>query len=89
MSLEYDFKTIKERIGVLLFKFPELKIAHPNERLIAFWKYYDGFGDKTLVPSEITNYHSIDRGFRALMPEAYKNRKAEKKYREYFGSEKK
>jgi len=77
-----EFKTILERCGKLLFLFPEIKTCSANERLFYYWRYYDKFGDLTLEPNHITNYHSIDRAFRRIMPEEYKNYKAERVYRE-------
>lgn len=88
MTVEIELETIKQKIGKLLFLYPELKFAHPNERLIAYWKYYDQFGEVALVPHLITNYHSIDRAFRMMLPENYKNKEAEKEWRLTFGKSK-
>lgn len=85
MSLSQELDSIKQKVRHLLSIYPELRTAHANERLITFWKYYDGFGDRTLYAEAITNYHSIDRAFRYLIPDAYKNYKVEKEYRKHYG----
>lgn len=84
MSLSQELDTIKMKCGKLLFLYPELKTAHPNIRLIKYWKVYDGFGEITLIPQELTNYHSIDRAFRYLIPSENKNYEAERIYRETY-----
>ena len=86
--MSHEFNTIKEKIGRLLFLMPELKMAHPNVRLFEYWKHYDGFGETTLYPKEITNYMSIDRAFRVMIPDEYKNRIREKECRDYFARSK-
>ena len=85
MSLSEKLSTIKENCGKLLFLYPELKNEHPNVRLFAYWKYFDQFGEITLNPKIITNYHSIDRAFRYLIPSEDKNYEAEQVYREEYG----
>ena len=88
VTLEEQLDTIKERCGKLLFLYPELKQAHPNIRLFAYWKFFDSFGEITLDPSIITNYHSIDRAFRYLIPQEFKNMEAEGVYRKKYVSQK-
>ena len=88
MSLSEKLSTIRENCGKILFLFPELKTEHPNVKLFAYWRYFDSFGEITLDPKAITNYHSIDRAFRSLIPEAYKNYKAEEEYREHYVAQK-
>lgn len=84
MSLSEQLQTIRERCGKLLFLYPELRTAHPNVKLFAYWKYFDSFGEITLDPKSITNYHSIDRAFRSLIPEEYKRYDIEKEYRKHY-----
>ena len=84
MSLSSELATIIQKVEWLFQEQPILKTAHPNEILIAFWKYYDQFGTVALIPKEITNYHSIDRAIRRVLPDIYKNYKREKEYKECF-----
>ena len=79
-----DLSTILDKCQILLEKFPESKTMTPNERLFFYWKYWNQFGDVTLDPNCIDNYHSIDRAFRRLMPSEYKNYRAEKEYKQVF-----
>jgi len=84
LTVSEEQATIKSRIGEMFNIHPELIQATPNERLIAFWKMWNGFGDRTLDPKELTNYHSIDRAFRRIIPDGFKNYSKAEEYREHF-----
>ncbi len=84
-ELAEEMATIIQKVQFLLQQQPGLKTAHPNDILIAYWRMYDQFGDVALIPHNLSNYHSIDRAIRRVMPAIYKNYKREKEYREWFG----
>ena len=87
-SLSADLATIRQKLQYLFHLYPNLKTAHPNTILIAYWKYYDQFGTVTLIPKEITNYHSIDRAIRDVMPDEYKHHQRAEEYRSHYAQEK-
>ena len=84
MSLTAELDTIKNRILHLAKLNSQFFYLTPNQQLFEYWKFYDQFGDVTLNPNEITNYHSIDRAIRILTPEHLKKRSREKEYHDHF-----
>ena len=88
-SLSADLATIRQKLQWLFQQQPELKMAHPNDILIAYWRYYDQFGTVALIPKEITNYHSVDRAIRDVLPDEYKHHQKAEEYRSHYASQKK
>lgn len=84
MTLQVEIDTIKSRIRTLATAIDHFWELTPNEQLIIYWKYHDQFGEVTLNPKEITNYHSIDRAIRELTPEHLKKRGREKEYHDHY-----
>ena len=88
MSLSADLATIRQKVRWLITQQPELKTAHPNDILFAYWRYYDQFGEVALISKDITNYHSIDRAIRDVMPDEYKHHQKAEEYRSLYASRK-